>query len=108
MRAGRLRHLCELQEELATKVPGGGRETTWKKIDSIWVEIGMPSGRTEPVADRLETEVSAEILARPLPDIRTGMRLFHIQEGATYKIEAALRNNQGDLLRLLCSNVITP
>ncbi|AKA81737.1 hypothetical protein VO64_1191 [Pseudomonas synxantha] len=54
--------------------------------------------------------VTAEIIVRPRADAVAGNRLVHTSNGidTTYLIEAALPNNERDMLRLLCSNVPNP
>ncbi|MFT8232387.1 phage head closure protein [Pseudomonas guariconensis] len=108
MRAGRLRHHCTLQSAEETRLAGAQRDIAWVKVVDLWAEITMPTGRTAAVADRLQAEVSAEILVRHRANIVAGMRLVHKATGDTYLIEASLSDNQRDLLRLLCSNVINP
>ncbi|CRM71428.1 hypothetical protein [Pseudomonas sp. 25 E 4] len=70
----------------------------------------MPTGRTAPVAEQLKVVVTAEIRIRPRADAVAGNRLVHTVNGitTTYLIEAALPNNERDMLRLLCSNVPNP
>lgn len=108
MRAGTLRHRCTLQRAEETRLPGGGRSTAWTAIGELWAEIGVLSGRFVAVAEKIDAEVSAEILVRNRPDIAAGMRLVHKSTGETYLIKAPLRDNRREMLRLLCSNVINP
>lgn len=108
MRAGRLRHRCILQREESVRTPGGGRADAWVPAGEVWAEISLPTGRTQPVADRLEVSIQAEILVRHRTDVVTGMRVVRKASGETYLIEARLPDNQLDLLRLLCSSVTNP
>jgi head-tail adaptor len=88
----------------------GGFDTTWAEIGKLWAEIALPTGRTAPVAEQLQVVVSAEIRIRPRPDAVAGNRLTHTAKGitTTYLIDTPLLNNEGDLLRLLCSSVTNP
>ncbi|WP_426808029.1 phage head closure protein [Pseudomonas sp. WOUb67] len=109
MRAGPLRHKCSLQHCTLVPEPGGGSDEVWTVlIESLWAEIGLPTGRLQPVADQVQAVVTAEIKVRYSRKFAAGMRLVHKSTGDTYLIEAALPGNQRDMLRLLCSNVINP
>lgn len=110
MRAGPLRHRCTMFKPVLTKNKTGGFDTSWVELVNIWAEITMPTGRTAPVAEQLKAVVTAEIRVRPRADAVAGNRLVHTANGitTTYLIEAALPNNERDMLRLLCSNVPNP
>lgn len=110
MRAGPLRHRCAMQKPVRVKNSTGGFETTWSEIGKLWAEITIPTGRIAPVAEQLTAVVTAEIRIRPRADAVAGNRLVHSVKGVsvTYLIEAALINNERDMLRLLCSNVPNP
>ena len=110
MRAGPLRHLCIMFKPVLTKNKTGGFDTTWVELVKLWAEITMPTGRTAPVAEQLKAVVTAEIRTRPRANAVAGNRLVHTANGitTTYLIEAALPNNERDMLRLLCSNVPNP
>ncbi|BCJ06459.1 hypothetical protein PRtIB026_A37740 [Pseudomonas sp. RtIB026] len=60
------------------------------------------------LAEQLEVVVSAEIRIRPRADIAAGWRVTDKRTDVAYKVEAALPNNDRDLLRLLCSSVPNP
>ncbi|MFK3605933.1 head-tail adaptor protein [Pseudomonas sp. AP19] len=110
MRAGPLRHRCIMFKPVLTKNKTGGFDTSWVELVKLWAEITMPTGRTAPVAEQLKAVVTAEIRVRPRADALAGNRLVHTANGitTTYLIEAALPNNERDMLRLLCSNVPNP
>lgn len=93
-----------------TKNRTGGFDTSWVDLGELWSDITIPTGRTAPVAEQLKAVVSAEIRIRPRADALAGNRLVNTSGGitATYLIEAALPNNERDMLRLLCSNVPNP
>ena len=104
MRAGSLRHHCAVQRDEHVARPGGGRLESWVEVTKLWAEITLPGGRVAVAADQLTAEVTAEIRVRYRTDISTGMRIIH--KGTTYKVEAALADNDQTMLRLLCSNVV--
>ncbi|ERT18896.2 head-tail adaptor protein [Pseudomonas sp. FW306-2-2C-D06B] len=109
MRSGPLRHKCALEQSTLVDEPGGGKVEQWTELRyPVWVEIGIPTGRLQPIADQLQAVTSAEIKARFARDFAAGQRLVHKSSGDTYLIEAVLPDNNRDMLRLLCSNVINP
>lgn len=106
MRAGPMRNLCSLQATQRVPDGIGGYSDVWAEIRKVWTEITMPSGRVATVAQQLTAVVTAEMRARPAPDLVPGRRLVH--GATTYKIEAALPDNERSMLRLLCSSVSNP
>ncbi|WP_445261189.1 head-tail adaptor protein [Pseudomonas sp. RA_35y_Pfl2_P32] len=110
MRAGPMRHRCTMQKQERVKNGTGGFDVTWPEIGKLWAEITLPTGRISPVAEQLTAVVTAEIRIRPRADAVAGNRLVHTAKGisTTYLIEAALLNNERNMLRLLCSNVPNP
>jgi len=86
----------------------GGFTVTWPPVGEIWAEVTLPTGRVTPVAEQLQATVTAEIRIRPRKDIAAGWRITEKRTGVTYKVEAALLNNERDMLRLLCSSVPNP
>jgi head-tail adaptor len=110
MRAGPMDHRCVMQKPVRVKDPTGGFDVTWVEVGKLWAEITLPTGRTAPVAEKLTAVVTAEIRIRPRADAVAGNRLAETFKGTTttYLIEAALLNNERDMLRLLCSNVPNP
>jgi len=106
MRAGPLNKHCGLMESQKVKRPGGGFDESWIEIGKLWAEISTPTGRTAPMADRLEATVTAEIKIRYRSDVIAGMRLAYSR--GTYLVEAALPDRDPAMLRLLCSSVTNP
>jgi len=106
MRAGPLRHHCAIHKAEQITRPGGGRVESWTELVKVWAEITLPSGRVAVAADQLTAEITAEIRIRYRTDISAGMRVIH--KSSTYKVEAALADNDQTMLRLLCSNVVNP
>ncbi|WP_448651781.1 phage head closure protein [Pseudomonas fluorescens] len=110
MRAGPMRHRCTMLKPVLARNKSGGFDTTWSDLGQLWAEITILTGRLAPVAEQLKAVVTAEVRVRPRADAVAGNRLVEIVNGVrtTYLIEAALPNNERDLLRLLCSNVPNP
>lgn len=106
MRAGPMNKRCTLMQSQAVERPGGGRPGTWVEIGKVWAEITLPTGRTAPMADRLEATVTAEIKIRYRADVVAGMRL--VSPIGTYLVQAALPDRDPAMLRLLCSSVTNP
>ncbi|POF88216.1 phage head closure protein [Pseudomonas putida] len=108
MRAGPMRHRCILAKPVRVQNSTGGFKETWPPLAEVWAEVTMPTGRVTPVAEQLNATVTAEIRIRPRKDIAAGWRVIEKRTGITYKVEAALLNNERDMLRLLCSSVPNP
>ena len=108
MKAGPLRHHCIIAKSVREQNSTGGFKETWPAAAEIWAEVTMPTGRVAPLAEQLHATVTAEIRIRPRKDIAAGWRITEKRTGATYKVEAALLNNERDMLRLLCSSVPNP
>lgn len=106
MRAGRLRHRCQVLTKQKIPDGGGGYKQGWAELRKVWAEITMPTGRTAVVAQQIENIVTAEIRVRPAADLVAGLRI--VNDGTTYLIEAALPDNEHSMLRLLCSNIPNP
>lgn len=108
MRAGPLRHRCQVYFPHRERTASGGAVETWKPAapPDMWAEIRIPSGRVTAVAERLTAVVTAEIIARPRDDIAAGWRIA--RRGVTYKVEAVLPDNDRTMMRLLCSSVPNP
>ncbi|MGG5288842.1 phage head closure protein [Pseudomonas shirazensis] len=97
---------CTLMQPEAVDRQGGGRSVTWLELGKVWAEISLPTGRTAPVADRLEVDITAEIKIRYRRDVVAGMRL--VSPIGTYLVGAALPDRDPAMLRLLCSSVTNP
>ncbi|WP_082422845.1 head-tail adaptor protein [Pseudomonas sp. NBRC 111131] len=76
MRAGPLRHRCRLSKYERVQNDTGGYDQEWVPAGELWTEITIPTGRTQPVAERLEATVSAEIRIRPRSDIAGRVRKY--------------------------------
>ena len=103
MKAGRLRHRCTL--EGLQRVPDGlgGHQEQWQVLKPFWAEVSLPRGKTQPGAPQLQTQITAELIARPDNAFRVGHQV--LCRGKTYRIDAVLPDNRNTLVRLLCSAV---
>ncbi|MBH3412939.1 phage head closure protein [Pseudomonas putida] len=108
MKAGPMRHRCRIYKPHREQNRSGGATETWVEVGEVWAEVTTPTGRVSPVAEQVQAVISAEIRIRPRSDIVAGWRLTEKRTGMTYKVEAALPNNERDMLRLLCSSVPNP
>lgn len=106
MRAGQLRHRCSLQTEQRTPDGMGGYTDEWVELRKVWAEITTPTGRVSTVAQQITAVVTAEVRVRQAAVYIAGQRI--LIAGATYRIEAVLPSNNGDMMRLLCSSVANP
>lgn len=103
-----MRHRCALEKLQRVQNKSGGFEQQWVSAGDVWAEVTMPTGRISPVAEQLEATITVEIRIRPRRDIEAGWRITEKRTGTTYKVEAALLNNERDMLRVLCSSVPNP
>jgi SPP1 family predicted phage head-tail adaptor len=103
-----MRHRCRIHKPHREQNRSGGATETWVEVGEVWAEVTTPTGRVSPVAEQLQAVISAEIRIRPRSDIVAGWRLTEKRTGMTYKVEAALPNNEREMLRLLCSSVPNP
>lgn len=108
MKAGPMRHRCQIYKPHREQNRSGGATETWVEVGEVWAEVTTPTGRVSPVAEQLQAVISAEIRIRPHSDIVAGWRLIEKRTGMTYRVEAPLLNNERDMLRLLCSSVPNP
>ena len=83
MRAGPLKHRCEVSKPHLESNRSGGATKTWLPVGKVWAEITMPTGRVEPVAEQLTATITAEIRVRPRSDFAAEWRLT--ERGVTYR-----------------------
>ena len=106
MRAGPLRHRCQVTRQELVRNASGGASKQWIEVGKLWAEITLPTGRITPVAEQLQATVTAEIRIRHRNDIAAGWQLT--ERGTTYQVEAVLPDNDRTMMRLLCSSVPNP
>lgn len=92
MRAGRLRHRAELQEQQELPDGGGGRSLQWVKTRNVWCRIQPVSGSQRMESMRRNSAISHEITARWNDDLTTQKRIVH--RGTAYRIEAVTSDEE--------------
>lgn len=85
MKAGKLRHLLQIQERTELKNSYGEPVETWRPTSSTWGEIKPLSGDELFNANQIKPNVSHEIRIRygsavtPGDKMKFGARTFHIE-----------------------------
>lgn len=102
MGAGNYPHRCRLYRNDRVRDPLGGWLDNWVLVRPFWGEVRAISGRSWLAAAQGQSEVSVQILCRPL-DALAGMRVRHASN--TYQIEAPLLDLAPHRLRLMCKTV---
>ena len=72
---GRLRHRATVEQPVTVADGGGGSDTTWSAVASVWVAISALSAREREEAGRLDGIATHRIVMRFRDDVRGGMRL---------------------------------
>lgn len=89
MRAGRLRHLVEIQALVPTKDAAGGVVKAWAPFATeVWADVAYLNGLEAVRADAPSAMVRASILIRALPGVDASMRVLH--DGKTFDIKTVL------------------
>jgi SPP1 family predicted phage head-tail adaptor len=84
VQAGDLDQRVTLQHRITAPDGGGGYETSWSDIGTIWAKV-VPLGAVETLtAQQSESRVSYQIWVRWRPDLGADMRL--IWRGKTFDI----------------------
>lgn len=112
MRAGRLRHLVELQHN-APAVSNKLNEPTdnWQTLASVWASIRPMSGREFFAAQQVQSDVSHEIKIRYFPGLtpKDRVRWFEVRPGGqdvtrVFDIKAVLPpDEEYREIRLMCT-----
>lgn len=106
MRAGPLRHRCQIYQLQPVKDAIGGVIVSYQPQGCLWAEINPVSGRAFLAASQPQAEVTAEIIIRYRSDITESTRLQETIEGAAlYEVVAALPDNKRTRLKLMCKTV---
>ena len=96
---GRLRHRLVLETPQETPDGGGGADTAWSAITTLWAEIEPLSATQHVAAGHVETAISHRIRIRYRPDV-TGEQRFRLGT-RIFAIRAAFDADQGGRF-LLC------
>lgn len=106
MRAGRLRHLIELQSDQGTEQRADGSPiASWETVAKTWAEIKPLSGRALDRAMQVVGKVSHEITMRYLPSVNKKLRVRFGER--IFGISAVLNTDERNIeLKLLCSEAV--
>lgn len=77
MRAGQLRYLVTIQQNVATTTARGDRESGWQDFAEVWGDIRPLRGREYYAAQQVNAELTAEIEIRYRSDITSKMRVVY-------------------------------
>lgn len=83
MRAGDLRHRGTIQEQQRVQIPGGGYETQWVDVVTVWAALEPLRGREQIEAQQLQAKVTHRIRIRyrrnvkPAHRMTVGSRVFN-------------------------------
>ncbi|TSD59026.1 head-tail adaptor protein [Variovorax sp. KBS0712] len=89
MRAGKLRHLIEIQSPIPTRDAAGGVVKAWAPFaTNVWADVSYLNGLEVVRADAPAALVRASILIRALPGVVASMRVLH--DGKLFDIKAVL------------------
>ena len=110
MRTGQLNHFLTIQRENSTRATDGSgdRNKSWSNEFDVWGDIDALSGRDYIAAKTQQTMISHRISIR-YSDIPPGFEWPGCRiesEGVTYKINAALPDNQNgkQWITLMCES----
>ncbi|AXT46611.1 head-tail adaptor protein [Chromobacterium rhizoryzae] len=89
MRAGRLRHLVQIQREVKRKNDHGENVSGWELVCKTRANVADFTGR-DRIGDVTLHQIDARAFLRWRPGIEAGMRLVHVKDGVTrtYTVKA--------------------
>jgi SPP1 family predicted phage head-tail adaptor len=108
MRAGRLRHLIQIQAKSVTRNSLGEEIVTWTTVHTCWAAIEPLSGQELLRAQAESAEMDVRIVIRWREGIKPEMRVIWAEQGGhTYNIRAVVnaRTAQRDT-QLMCQEFI--
>lgn len=87
MRAGKLRHLIEVQHKITPRDPVTGEflDPAWAKFAGVWAAVEDLSARDLIAAKAGQSQVTGRIVIRYRPGVLATMRVIH--RGEIYSIE---------------------
>lgn len=99
MSAGQLRHLVELQSQVATQDELGQPSTSWLTTASVWADIRYQSGLSsiKSGADVSVVKVSIRMRHRA---VNAGQRITH--DGVAFNIESVLPDARRAYVDCVC------
>ena len=98
IRAGKLRHSVEVQENQPTQDATGQEIENWVTVAKVWARIHPKKGREFIDSDQLKaTEVTHMIDFRYLPLLTTKHRLF-VDKARAFEIDQALNEDEREIM----------
>jgi SPP1 family predicted phage head-tail adaptor len=76
LRAGDLNQRVRLQHRITSPDGGGGFETSWSTIGTLWAKVSPLNSTETLTAQQSESRVSYQIWVRWRPDLAADMRLI--------------------------------
>ncbi len=107
IRAGRFRHLVEVQENNPVQDAAGQEIENWSTVAKVWARIHPTKGKEFIDSDQLKaTEVTHMIEFRYLKLLTTNHRLF-VDKSRNFEIDQALNEDEREILhRVRCKEII--
>lgn len=109
MRAGRLRHRLNLQEQVQTQDSLGGVVITWSTTATAWGAVEALSGSEAFVADQVQSSLQVRIVIRYgtlISGIDNTWRVEDVNTGRTYDIKGVVmpehRSRPNTVIELQC------
>ncbi len=101
MRIGPLRHRVILQQHSRSRDAWGGISDTWTDAATVWASIDRTSGGESFQSAQPQSEANIKMYIRRMEGVRS--QSWRVKHGdAVYNILAALPDNRGEYLVLLC------
>lgn len=94
MRAGQMRHRVTVLQRSTSQGSSGEQSNAWSMYAIRWAAIEPLSGREFFSAQQREARVTTQFGMRPLPGLKTAMRL-QTDDGKLYNIVAVLPQGVG-------------
>jgi SPP1 family predicted phage head-tail adaptor len=109
MRAGRLRHKLNLQQQTETQDALGGAIITWTTTATVWGGVEALSGSEAFVADQVNYSLQVRIVIRhgsKWSSISPTWRVVDVNTGRKYDIKSVVlpehRSRPNTVIELLC------
>ena len=109
MRAGRLRHRLNLQQQTATQDSFGGAIITWATTATVWGGVEALSGSENFTADQVQSSLQVRIIIRygsEWSGIDSTWRVQDVNTSRKYDIKAVIypehRSRPNTVIELMC------
>lgn len=110
MRAGRLRHRLNLQQQVETKDALGGAIITWTTSHTVWGGIEALTGWENFTADQVNSSLMVRVIIRydsAWSSINSKWRVVDANSSRKYEINAVIqpeqRSRPNTLIELMCT-----